>query len=292
MRSTNNKQSIHDALHNATSLLTASGCARLDAELLLSHVLQQSREYLHTWPERELTPAQLEAFEGLIYKRRDGWPVAYLSGHQAFWSLDLLVTPATLIPRPETELLVETVLQLGNKDQPLTILDLGTGSGAIALAIAKERPNWQVHAVDASSDALAIAEQNAQRNQIINVSFHHSNWCESLPADLRAGIIVSNPPYIPENDPHLQQGDVRFEPRSALAAGPDGLDAIRAILTTCQKYLHANGWLVIEHGYDQATAVQQLLAHHKFKVIQQYKDLAGHVRVTAGKLFGPHKQTL
>lgn len=277
--------SIATSLVQAREQLTAaSSSARLDAELLLAQVLLQPREYLHTWPERELSPAQVEAFNTLIYKRRDGWPIAYLLGHQAFWSLDLLVTPATLIPRPETELLVETVLQLGKHDQAQTILDLGTGSGAIALAIARERPHWQVHAVDTSSEALDVARNNAQRHQINNVTFHHSNWLSSLPSDLRADIIVSNPPYIAAGDPHLQQGDLRFEPAGALVAGVDGLDAIRIILATCHSHLQANGWLVIEHGYDQATAVQPLFAQHHFKEIQQHPDLAGHVRVTAGKL--------
>lgn len=277
--------SITDSLAQAQQHLTAvSDSARLDAELLLAQVLQQSREYLHTWPERPLTPAQDEAFTTLIYKRRDGWPVAYLLGHQAFWTLDLLVTPATLIPRPETELLVETVLQLGKPDQPQTILDLGTGSGAIALAIAREQPHWQIHAVDVSNEALDIARSNAQRHQIHNITFHHSNWLASLPGDLRADIIVSNPPYIAKRDPHLQQGDVRFEPATALVAGVDGLNAIRTILATCHGHLQNNGWLLIEHGYDQAHAVAQLFSLQDFTQIQQHTDLAGHIRVSYGQL--------
>lgn len=277
--------SIIDTLAQAQLHLTAvSDSARLDAELLLAQVLQQPREYLHTWPERQLTLAQDEAFNTLIYKRRDGWPVAYILGHQAFWTLDLLVTTATLIPRPETELLVETVLQLGKHAQPQTILDLGTGSGAIALAIARERPHWQVHAVDSSMEALAVARSNAQRHQIPNVTFHSSNWLTSLPDDLRADIIVSNPPYIAERDPHLQQGDVRFEPATALVAGVDGLDAIRIILATCHSHLQEKGWLVIEHGYDQAHAVAQLFSLQDFTQVQQHTDLAGHIRVSYGQL--------
>ncbi|MBI3562137.1 MAG: peptide chain release factor N(5)-glutamine methyltransferase [Gammaproteobacteria bacterium] len=276
--------SLHDILRTAPQQLPCSDSARLDVEVLLAHAIRQPREHLHTWPEYELTPAQYAEFSALINKRRDGWPVAYLTGHQAFWTLDLLVTPATLIPRPETELLVETALQLLPAQPPRTVIDMGTGSGAIALAIGKERLHWQIHAVDVSGDALDVARNNAQRHRIHNVTFHHSNWLTSLPGDLRADIIVSNPPYIAERDPHLQQGDVRFEPATALVAGIDGLDAIRTLLATGHTHLQTNAWLVIEHGYDQATATQQLFAQHHFQEIQQQRDLAGHLRVTAGKL--------
>lgn len=276
--------SIATTLTQAQQQLTAaSSSPRLDAELLLAHVVQQPREYLHTWPEREITPAQDAAFNTLIDKRRNGWPIAYLLGHQAFWNLDLLVTPATLIPRPETELLVETVLQLGKQDQPQTIIDLGTGSGAIALAIAKERPHWQIHATDASTDALAVARNNAQRNYISNISFHHGDWLTALPIDLRADIIVSNPPYIANRDPHLDQGDLRYEPQMALVAGIDGLDAIRLILAHANRYLNPQGWLLLEHGYDQGQAVAQLFSLHGFTQIQQRTDLLGHIRITYGQ---------
>jgi len=275
-------QTIHNTLQHATAQLTSSDSARLDAELLLAHMLQQPREYLHTWPELVLTPAQLDEFTTLIYKRRDGWPIAYLLGHQAFWSLDLRVTPATLIPRPDTELLVETALQLFPAQPPRTVIDLGTGSGAIALAIAKERPHWQVHAVDTSSGALDVARDNAQRNQITNVTFHHSHWFGSLPAELRADLIVSNPPYIADADPHLSQGDVRFEPVSALVAGADGLTAIREILAAAAQHLSPHGWLLLEHGYDQSAEVHSLFTGWHFQQIHQHTDLAGHIRVTAG----------
>lgn len=276
--------SITDTLAQAQQQLTAvSSSPRLDAELLLAHVVQQPREYLHTWPEREITPAQDAAFNTLIDKRRNGWPIAYLLGHQAFWTLDLFVTPATLIPRPETELLVETVLQLGKQDQPQTIIDLGTGSGAIALAIAKERPHWQIHASDASTDALAVARNNAQHNYISNISFHHSNWLTALPIDLRADIIVSNPPYIANRDPHLDQGDLCYEPQMALVAGIDGLDAIRPILAHASSYLNPQGWLLLEHGYDQGQTVAQLFSLHGFSQIQQRTDLLGHIRITYGQ---------
>ena len=275
-------QTIQHSLHHATTLLISSDSARLDAELLLSHVLQQSREYLHTWPERVLTPAQADEFTTLIYKRREGWPIAYLVGHQAFWTLDLHVSPATLIPRPETELLVETALSLLPDTQPRTVIDLGTGSGAIALALATERPHWYIHATDASTDALAVARENARRHQIHNVTFHHGHWYAALPATLHADLIVSNPPYIADSDVHLSQGDVRFEPASALMAGTDGLDSIREILTMAPRYLCAAGWVILEHGYDQAAAVQTLLVNQHFQQIRQHTDLAGHTRITLG----------
>ncbi len=277
-------QTIHNTLQQTIALLTSSDSARLDAELLLAHVLQQSREYLHTWPEQQLSPAQTEEFNTLIYKRRDGWPIAYLVGHQAFWTLDLLVTPATLIPRPETELLIETALSLFPDEQPRTVIDLGTGSGAIALAIAKERPHWHVHATDASIDALAVARENARRHQIHNVTFRQGSWYAALPAELRADLIVSNPPYICVNDPHLSQGDVRFEPVSALIAGTDGLDSIRDILIKAPQHLDAAGWVLLEHGYDQAETVHTLLVSHHFHQISQHTDLAGHTRVTQGQV--------
>ena len=265
-------------------LETISSSARLDAELLLAHVLKTSRSHLYTWPEQQIAPPFLSEFQTLLQQRIQGWPIAYLLGHQAFWTLDLLVTPATLIPRPETELLVETVLQLGKQDQVQTVLDLGTGSGAIALAIAKEQPHWHIHAVDVSNDALAVARENAQRHQIHNITFHQSHWLDSLPTDLRADILVSNPPYIAEHDPHLQQGDVRFEPCSALIAGTDGLDAIRHIVGSAHKFMNPHAWLLLEHGYDQAQAIIELFTLHNITSAQQRPDLHGHIRISYGQV--------
>lgn len=256
---------------------------RSDVEILLAHTLQQPREYLHTWPERELTTEQFNIFSNLVDKRRGGWPVAYLTGRQAFWNIDLRVSSATLIPRPETELLVETALTHLPADANKIVIDLGTGSGAIALAIAKERPQWQIHATDISPDALAIARDNAQRNAITNVAFYQGDWVMALPSALRADMILSNPPYIAVGDPYLRQGDLRYEPVHALTSGPDGLDAIRQLLEHVHSYLKPNGLFAIEHGYDQAPIVRRLFGQHHFTDIMQFNDLAGHVRVTLGK---------
>lgn len=269
-------------------LAPVSDSARRDAEVLLCHVLNESLSYLRTWPERELSSEQQGAFDALVRARQGGEPVAYLTGEREFWSLPFLVTSDTLIPRPETELLVEQTLQLLPAEtlpnEPTqTVLDLGTGSGVIALALAKERPHWQLTATDASFAALRIAEKNARRLKLDNVQFVYGSWYAPL-AGQRYHAIISNPPYIADRDPHLSQGDVRFEPSTALVSGNDGLDDIRAIVAGAPAHLHHGGWLLLEHGYDQGDAVATLLLKHHFVSVSTLTDLAGQPRVTLGQM--------
>ncbi|NBA94945.1 peptide chain release factor N(5)-glutamine methyltransferase [Pseudomonas sp. R5(2019)] len=262
--------------------LPDSPTARLDIELLLAAALGKSRSYLHTWPERIVTSEAAATFSDYLQRRRSGEPVAYILGQQGFWKLDLEVAPHTLIPRPETELLVETALQLLPID-PTRVLDLGTGTGAIALALACERPHWQVTAVDRVEDAVALAERNRQRLHLDNVTVRHSHWFDALAGE-RYQLIISNPPYIAAADPHLVAGDVRFEPASALVAGADGLDDLRTIIARAPAHLTPGGWLMLEHGYDQAAAVRELMAQHDFEQIESRIDLSGHERITLGRL--------
>ena len=261
--------------------LPDSPTPRLDAELLLAQALGKSRGYLHTWPERELEASQLERFQAALARRRSGEPVAYILGRQGFWSLDLDVASHTLIPRPDTELLVETALAL-LPATPLHVLDLGTGTGAIALALACERPAWQVIGVDRVAEAVALAQGNGIRLQMANARFAESCWFSAL-AGQRFQLIVSNPPYIATADPHLSQGDVRFEPSSALVAGSDGLDDIRLIIEQAPEHLLAGGWLLLEHGFDQAEAVRELLAQRGFAAVESRRDLGGHQRISLGQ---------
>lgn len=276
--------SIRDTLREITQQLqTSSDSARLDAELLLLHVLKKNRSYLFTYPEKILTTAQQEQLGSLIQQRLQGHPIAHLTGTRDFWTLTLKVTPDTLIPRPETELLIETVLELfPNQNEALNILDLGTGTGAIALALAYEYRNAMITACDVSSTALEIARENAQLNQLPHVNFAQSSWFDAIP-NQTFDLIVSNPPYIPVSDPHLSQGDVRFEPLSALASGQDGLDDIRHIVEYAPTYLKANGWLLIEHGYDQGKSVPLLLTEAHFQQVQCKKDLSQNDRITLGQ---------
>ncbi|MBP9955889.1 MAG: peptide chain release factor N(5)-glutamine methyltransferase [Pseudomonas sp.] len=264
--------------------LPDSPSPRLDAELLLAHALGQSRSYLRTWPEREPDAAQCAAFAALLERRRAGEPVAYLLGRQGFWSLDLEVAPHTLIPRPDTELLVETALTLG-PGGPARVLDLGTGTGAIALAVACERPAWQVLGVDRVSEAVQLAERNRARLGLGNARFVESVWFSTLGGE-RFALIVGNPPYIAADDRHLNEGDVRFEPASALVAGEDGLDDIRRIVAEAPEHLEAGGWLLLEHGYDQAEAVRALFAARGFAAVESRRDLGGHQRITLGQWTG------
>ncbi|MGF0338258.1 peptide chain release factor N(5)-glutamine methyltransferase [Ectopseudomonas toyotomiensis] len=261
--------------------LPDSPTPRLDAELLLAAALGKPRSYLRTWPERELDAAQQAQFSAFMQRRRNGEPVAYILGRQGFWSLDLEVAPHTLIPRPDTELLVEAALEL-QPATPLAVLDLGTGTGAIALALASERPAWQVTGVDRVDDAVALAERNRQRLQLGNVAFVHSHWFSALSGQ-RYGLILSNPPYIRADDQHLAQGDVRFEPSSALIAGSDGLDDIRAIIQAAPPHLLSGGWLLLEHGFDQAEAVRSLLSEGGFVEVNSRRDLGGHERISLGR---------
>lgn len=271
--------SIESLLNTAD--LPDSPTPRLDAELLLAAALGKPRSYLRTWPEREPDADQLALFQASLQRRRQGEPVAYILGHQGFWSLDLEVVPHTLIPRPDTELLVETALDL-LPATPLEVLDLGTGTGAIALALASERPAWQVTGVDRVEEAVALAERNRQRLALGNAGFLLSHWFSAL-AGRRYGLILSNPPYIRADDRHLAQGDVRFEPSSALVSGSDGLDDIRAIIQAAPEHLLPGGWLLLEHGFDQAGDVRRLLGDAGFAEVHSRRDLAGLERISLGR---------
>ena len=253
---------------------------RRDREILLGHCLDRSRTWLYAWPDAEVTEEQAARFRQLLALRRSGTPVAYLTGRREFWSLDLEVNPQTLIPRPETETLVEWALSL-----PLPavaeVLDLGTGSGAIALALASERPRWRVSAVDASAGALQVARANAGRLGLQRVTFLASDWYAAL-AGRRFDLLVSNPPYIDPDDPHLARGDLRFEPRAALVAPGSGMADLARLAAGAPAHLRPGGWLLLEHGYGQGAPVRALLAEAGFLAVQTRRDLAGRERVSGG----------
>jgi len=258
---------------------------RTEAELLLAYVLDRPRSWLIAHADDALDAAQLQAYARVVERRATGEPVAYIVGHRGFWSLDLEVTPATLIPRPETELLVELALERLPRDAAAHVADLGTGSGAIALAIARERPHARIVATDVSADALAVAQRNALGHQLAHVSFLKGPWFIPL-AGQRLDVVVSNPPYIESADPHLLEGDLRFEPRGALAAGADGLDDIRRIVDGAGRHLRANGWLLLEHGWNQGEAVRLLLRNAGFADIFTARDIEDRERVSAGCWLG------
>jgi len=259
--------------------------ARREAELLLGHALRRDRAFLFAHAGDELDDDAAQRFAALIERRAQGEPVAYLTGTRGFWTLDLAVTPATLIPRPETELLVEAALaRMPPKSATAPeIADLGTGSGAIALAIASERPDARLVATDRSAEALRIAQENAERLELANVRFLQGDWFAPL-AGQRFHLVASNPPYIADGDPHLAQGDLRFEPPTALSSGADGLDAIRRIAAQAPAHLHPNGWLLLEHGHDQGEPVRELLQAAGFIDVETLADLEGRDRVTLGKV--------
>ena len=268
-----------DAYFELRKKLAASPSAGLDAELLLAHVLGCSRAALAAAPERELNECQAVALAGLAARRRNGEPIAYLTGRRAFWTLELEVTPDVLVPRPETELLVGTALDELRDIEAPAVLDLGTGSGAIALAIASERPDASVTAVDRSAAALTVAARNAKRLQIGNVRFLQGSWYEPAGAE-RFHAIVANPPYVAAEDPAL--GALAHEPREALAAGPLGLDALAKICADAPSHLAAGGRLIVEHGAGQGRAVREMMTAADLHGVATLNDLAGHERVTRG----------
>ena len=277
-------QSIGALLNAATQRLHAvSSSARLDAELLLAAALGKPRSFLHAWPEH-IPPASARAqYAAWLARRSSSEPVAYLLGKREVWSLELAVNADTLIPRPETELLVELALERLAPARALTIADLGTGSGAIALALASERPQLRIIATDCSAAALAVAERNAQRLHLTaQVAFRIGDWCVALAGEA-VSLIVSNPPYICSAEPCWQEGALRFEPPLALVAGADGLAALRTIIANAPHHLLANGWLLVEHGHTQGTAVAELLRERGFVAVSTHRDAAGIWRSSCGR---------
>lgn len=271
---------ISQALSYGCSILSGSESPELDSQVLLCHTLNCQTTYLHSWDEQLLDQQQQHMFEQLIEQRQQGQPVSHLTGQRGFWTLDLDVTADTLIPRPDTELLVE--LALTKLAPNMIVADLGTGSGAIALSLAQEQPLARFLAMDYSWPALIIAKKNAIYYQLNNVSFWQGQWLAAV-VDESFDLVVSNPPYIKADDPHLLEGDVRFEPLSALSSGDDGLDDIRIIVQQAYRCLISLGWFLVEHGYDQAQQVQQLFREAGFTNISSHQDLGGNDRVVMGQ---------
>ncbi|WP_355660810.1 peptide chain release factor N(5)-glutamine methyltransferase [Halomonas salifodinae] len=271
-------------LARAARRLSESGSAtpRLDAEVLLCHVLGVERTWLYTWGDRQAPSFERARFEALVAARAQGHPVAYLTGEREFWGLRLATSPATLIPRPDTETLVEAALARAAAPTG-RLLDLGTGTGAIALAFASERPGWTVLGVDLAPEAVSLARQNAGRLGIANADFRKSDWFSALGDDERFALIVANPPYIAADDPHLGQGDVRFEPASALVADEDGLADLQHLVVEARQYLTPGGWLLLEHGYAQGAAVRRALTDAGYAEVASLTDLGGRERLSLGR---------
>ena len=291
-----------------TEARTRPGPAAADAPLLLAHVLEKPLTWIYAHPEEAVSSALAGRFRQLLARRAAGEPLAYLTGAKEFWSLKLKVTPHTLVPRPETELLVELALALGDGLEPphpnplpegeganhssppgrgaggegTNVLDLGTGSGAIAVAIAHERPQWRLTASDLSTAALAVAQENARNLGLHNLRFLQGRWYDPLPAEARFHLILSNPPYVAEGDPQLLADGVGHEPLSALAAGPEGLDELRTIVQGAPAHLAPGGWLLVEHGAGQGEAVRRLFRQAGLDKVETRRDLAGNDRVTLG----------
>lgn len=255
--------------------------AQMEAEILLSHALNKTRDYLYTHSETQISIEQQKQFFDLLNRRLKREPLSYILQQQAFWDIELHLTKEVLIPRSDTELLIEIIVNNYSQQKELQIADLGTGSGAIALSLAKQSKKWQISATDISVSALHVAKQNAKKLHIENVQFYLGNWCEALPVQL-FDIIVCNPPYIAKNDPHLMQPELKYEPQLALLGGEKGLDAIIAIIDKAGNYLHEEGMLLIEHGYNQAEDVRKIFADAGFKIITTYKDLGNNDRATCG----------
>lgn len=271
---------IDEALQYGYLALANSESPEIDSQVLLCHIVDCQTTYLHTWPDKFLTETQQESFKQLIIQRQQGQPIAYLIGQRGFWTLDLKVTTDTLIPRPDTELLVS--LALAKLKPDMRVVDLGTGTGAVALSLAVENPTITIVAMDCFRPALDVAMRNAESNNINNIVFWQGSWLTAI-AENSLDMVLSNPPYIENNDPHLSQGDVRFEPMSALISGTDGLDDIRQIIQQAQGCLKASGWLLIEHGYHQAQKIQQLFNDAEFIDVTTHQDFGGNDRVTMGQ---------
>ncbi len=273
---------VRQHLKSARDKLAELSSGRLEAEVLLAHCLGSPRSLLYADPDLEVPNQRSELFQQLIERRLSGEPIAYLTGSREFWSLSLKVTPDVLIPRPETELLVELALKRIPRDGRWRIADLGTGSGAVALALASERRGCRVFGTDTSQAAIDLAGENAQRLAIENVSFTLGSWCKPLTG--RFNLIISNPPYVARNDPHLSKGDCRFEPLRALSPGEDSLAALRSIASESMGHLAPGGWLMLEHGPDQGEAVRGILREREYTDIFTERDLLGHERVTGGRM--------
>jgi release factor glutamine methyltransferase len=271
----------HDAMKFCEAQLNCSESPKADARYLLQDVVGKSYSYILTWPEKELTESETACLQSYISRRQNGEPIAYIIGYQDFWGLQLRVNSATLIPRPDTEVLVENVLKHVS-DTGLTCVDLGTGSGAIALALKSENPSWQLSGIDQSEDALVVAKLNSQQLGL-DVEWLKSSWLDEV-KEGSVDLIVSNPPYIEAEDQHLNMGDVRFEPKTALVSGLDGLNDIRLISEQAKTRLRPNGWLFFEHGYNQKQAVGDIMRQSGFISIEHCKDYAGNDRVTLGRL--------
>jgi release factor glutamine methyltransferase len=265
-------------------LLPCSDSAKLDAQILLCFVLNKERSYLLTWPEKKLNEQQVNTFVELLSRRTNGEPIAYIVGIKEFWSLPFYVSPATLIPRPDTETLIEVVLEQFGEQPLLRCLDLGTGTGAIALALASELNDWRIDAVDFNEDAVTLAKKNAHNLNLTHVNIYQSDWFSRIEAGKQFHLIVSNPPYIDINDEHLALGDVRFEPESALLAHDKGLADIKHITTVAHRYLAIGGALFFEHGYEQGLPVRTILEKAGYINVVTVKDLNGHDRITWGVL--------
>ncbi|MGO2242494.1 MAG: peptide chain release factor N(5)-glutamine methyltransferase [Halomonas sp.] len=276
-------------LKQAAQRLQAAGSLspRVDADVLLSHVTGRDRTWLYTWGDQRCPTWEHARFNALVAARAQGTPVAYLIGEREFWGLRLATSPDTLIPRPDTETLVAQALSRATASAG-RLLDLGTGTGAIALAFASERPAWEVLGMDVRAEAVALAVRNALALAITNAAFCQSDWFSALNIDEKSvasfDMIVSNPPYIAADDPHLAQGDVRFEPRSALVAKADGMADLLHLVNAAQRYLAPSGWLMLEHGYTQANKVRMALSSAGYQNVESVCDLGGHERVTLGRL--------
>ncbi|RDI48606.1 Release factor glutamine methyltransferase [Aquicella lusitana] len=278
---------IAEWLQQATHQLAAvTDVPQLEAEILLAHALKKSRSYLYAWPQQTVASEDAQHFIHLLAQRARSKPIAYITGKKEFWSLELFVNENTLIPRPETELLVASVLNLfPEQDKAVQVADLGTGSGAIALALASERPAWQIHAVDISEAALSVARKNGRHLTLQNIIFHQGNWCEALPAG-GFDVIVSNPPYIATDEWRRYADGLAYEPENALLSGEDGLAAIREIINTAKSRLKQAGYLLIEHGFAQGEAVQRLFSKNGYSHVHSLRDLQGQTRVTLGRYAG------